>query len=173
MMLKAMRAAGLMKTADIAGGVAELAEAVAWFERSALQYTRSVYGLRLADGYRRLGDPARARALAEDVLNATRERGYRHLEGRAERAVGESLAGDDPRAAAGHLETAARILEEIGARNDLAEVAVARARLHEAAGDVVAARALLEEALVIFEELGTRDEAAETHAALTALVGRR
>ena len=172
MMLKAMRAAGLMKTADIAGGVAELTEAVAWFERSALQYTRAVYALRLADGYRRLGDSARARALAEDVLTATRDRGYRHLEGRAERAVGESLLSEDPRAAAKHLEAAARILAGIGALNDLAEVSLAQARLHEAAGDLIGARALLEGALAIFEELGAIDEAAQTRAALEALGAR-
>jgi AAA ATPase-like protein/adenylate/guanylate cyclase family protein len=64
MMLKAMGAAGRMKTSDVEGGVAELAEAVTWFEPSGLQYTHAVCGLRLADSYRHLGDRARARALA-------------------------------------------------------------------------------------------------------------
>jgi tetratricopeptide (TPR) repeat protein len=169
MMLKAMRAAGLMKTSDVEGGVAELAEAVAWFERSGLQYTRAVYGLRLADGYRHLGDRARARALAEEVLVTTRERGYRHLEGRAERALGESLSSEDPSAAAAHLESAARIFADIDARNDLAEVWVAQAELHEQAGDVVGTKALLERALAVFEELGTLDEAIHTRTALLQL----
>src|SRR2546425_8760646 len=171
MMLKAMRATGLIKTVNIARGIAELRDAVAWFEQSGLQYTRSVYGLLLTDGHLRQGERARARTLVEAVLVATRERGYRHLEGSAERLLGESLLREDPAAAAEHLEAAASILAEVGARNELAKAWVAQGRLREVAGDSNGARVLLERALAVFDELGTLDEGGRTRAALRGLSG--
>jgi hypothetical protein len=105
----------------------------------------------------------------EEVLVTTCERGYRHLEGRAERALGESLSSENPSAVAAHLESAARILADIGAPNDLAAVWVAQAELCAKAGAVVGTKALLERALTVFEELGRLDEAAHTRATLLKL----
>src|SRR5207249_5929122 len=80
-MTKAVRALGLVKAGDAATGTAELREAVAWFERSKLRYTRSVVALWLAEARLRQGEPAEARALIDEVLAATRDVGYRQLEG--------------------------------------------------------------------------------------------
>ena len=90
------------------------------------------------------------------MLTSTRENGYRHLEGVAERLLGEALGPEDPTALA-HLDLASRILEEVGARNDVAKALVARAGFRRAAGDYAGARAALEQALAIFTSLGTVD----------------
>ena len=56
-----------------------------------------------------------------------------------------------------HLALATCILEEVGARNEVAKVLVARAGCHRAAGNVAAARTDLEQALAVFTSLGTVD----------------
>jgi tetratricopeptide (TPR) repeat protein len=155
-MIRPVRAYGLIKAGEAAAGTAELAEAVAWFERSKLHYTRSLCSLWLAEGHLALGQRAQARAVLDTVMGIVRDNGYRHLEGIAERLAGESLAPDDP-SAAEHLERAARILDEVGARNELAKVLVARAACRRSAGDVAGARDALERARAIFTSLGTVD----------------
>jgi len=102
------------------------------------------------------------------VLESARERGYRHVEGIAERTLGEALFarhGHD----SGHLDAAATTLADIGSRNELARTYVALARRAEAAGDAPEARRLLERALALFEECGTLDEPSRVRAALEAL----
>jgi class 3 adenylate cyclase/tetratricopeptide (TPR) repeat protein len=155
-MIRAVRAYGLVKTGDVAAGTAELAEAVAWFERSQLHYTRSLFALWLAEGHLALGQRSEARAVLDTVVASTRQNGYRHLEGVAGRLVAEALGPEDP-AALDHLALATRILEEVGARNEIAKVLVARAGCHRAAGNVAAARTALEQALAVFTSLGTVD----------------
>jgi hypothetical protein len=56
-----------------------------------------------------------------------------------------------------------------GARNDLAKAMVARAALHQSAGDVAAARPLFEQARATFQALGTRGEFSRIDAALAVL----
>ena len=168
-MARAGLAYGQVKAGDLAAGVAGLTEAVAWFERSNLRFSRSSWGLRLAEGYIKTGDRAQARALVAEILTSCHEFGHRHLEGAAERLLGEIMAPDDPSAAAAHLERAVRILEDVGARDELARVFVAQASLRRAAHDRAGARRLLERALTLFEELGTVDEPPRVRAALAAL----
>src|SRR5262249_11712096 len=110
-MVRAVHGYGLVKAGDLIKGVAELDEAVAWFERSQLHYTRSLFALWLAEGHLALGQPSEARALLETVVTTTHEKGYRHLEGAAERVLAEALGPVDP-AAPGHLARAALLLEE-------------------------------------------------------------
>jgi tetratricopeptide (TPR) repeat protein len=155
-MIRAVGAYGLVKTGDVAAGTAELVEAVAWFERSQLHYTRSLFALWLAEGHLALGQRSEARAVLDTVVASTRQNGYRHLEGVAERLVAEALGPEDP-GALEHLDLATRILEEVGARNDVAKVLVARAGCHRAAGNIAAARTALEQALAVFTSLGTVD----------------
>ena len=168
-MIKAVRGHGLVKAGETEAGTVALAEAVAWFDRSRLPYTRSLFTLYLGEAYLRQGERASARAVLEEVLVTSREGGYRYLEGVAGRLLGEVLASEDPAAAAGHLEAAARILEEVGARNQFAKVLVARAGLCPAAGDRAGARQLLERALALFKALGTLDEPPRVRTALAAL----
>jgi len=61
------------------------------------------------------------------------------------------------------------VLEEIGARNELAKALAARGEVLQATGDVAGARQMWERALTIFEELGTLDEPPRVRAALAAL----
>jgi hypothetical protein len=110
-----------------------------------------------------------ARGLFAEVLATSQEAGYRQLEGVAERFLGESMAVENPTAAAERLESAMRILQEVGARNEVAKVLVAQATLHRASGDEAGARVLLERALALFEALGTLDEPPRVRAALAAL----
>jgi tetratricopeptide (TPR) repeat protein len=157
-MARAVLGYGLVKAGKVETGIGKLAEAVEWFERSQLVFTRTWYAIWLGDAYLRAGDPASARRLSEEVLARSQERGYRYFEGMAERLLGTSLASVDPAAAALHIEAARRILEEVGARNEVAKVLMATGELRRDAGDLAGARAILQEALAIFEELGTLDE---------------
>ena len=90
---------------------------MAWFERSQLRYTRSVTALRLAEGHLRPGDRRRAGEILERIIVDSREGGYRHVEGVAERLLGECALPADRAGAARHLAAAERILTEVGARN--------------------------------------------------------
>jgi tetratricopeptide (TPR) repeat protein len=168
-MARAGRAYGLVKSGEVAAGVADLEEAVAWFEQSNLRFTVSSWSLRLVEGYLQTGERLRAREILERVLATCQEFGHRHLEGAAQRLLGEVLAETDASAAAAHLEAAARTLEDVGARDELARALVSRASLVRRAGDPTGARRLLERALALFEELGTVDEPPRVRAVLAAL----
>ena len=150
-------------------GITGLTETLAWVDRSDLRYTHQFYSLWLAEAYLRRGDRAAARPLIDDLLTTCRNKGYLQLEGRACWLIGECLAAEAPAAADDHLETAMRIFEDVGARNDLARAMVTRAALHQKAGNLASARQLLDQAGAIFEALGTLDEPARVKLALAAL----
>jgi hypothetical protein len=169
-MIRAVRGYGLIKKGEVTVGMAELAEAVAWFERARLHFTGSADALWLAEGHLALGQLSEARAIVETVLVTTREKGYRHLEGVAERLLGEAL-GPESAAALEHLAQGRLILDEVGARNEVAKVLVAQAACYRAAGDPTKARATLEQALEIFTALGTVDGPALVASQLASLPG--
>jgi hypothetical protein len=83
--------------------------------------------------------------------------------------MSECLAAEAPAGAEDYVETAMRIFERVGARNDLARAMVTRAALRQGAGDSVAARQLLDHAYSIFQALGTLDETARAEAARASL----
>jgi hypothetical protein len=62
-----------------------------------------------------------------------------------------------------------KILERIGARNDLARAMVTRAALRQAVGDISTARALLDEAHAIFQALASLDGPSRVDAARAAV----
>jgi hypothetical protein len=107
--------------------------------------------------------------LIEDLLRTCRSAGYFHYEGRACWLMGECLAGETPAAAEDYVETAIRIFEQVGARNDLAKAMITRAALRQRAEDVTTARQLLHQAHAIFRALGTIGEPIRVEAALAAL----
>jgi class 3 adenylate cyclase/tetratricopeptide (TPR) repeat protein len=168
-MAKAAQGYGLVRLGQLQAGTAQLAEAVEWFDQSDLRLTRSSFGVWLGDSYLLQGEPGRARPILEQVMTTSREFGYRHLEGIAGRLLAQSLAGEDPGGAARHLETALRILEEVGARNEYAKALMTQAQLRRAVGDSAEARRLLGHALAVFEALGTLDEPRRVQAALAGL----
>jgi class 3 adenylate cyclase/tetratricopeptide (TPR) repeat protein len=170
-LIQAVRGYGLVKLGDTTGGIAELSEALGWFERSQLRYSHAITALRLSEAYLRHGEPARGRAVLSNVLATCRELGYRHLEGLAERLLGECWVAADPGSAAEHLKTAMVILEEVGARDEVAKALVTQALLRRGSGDCAGARALLERAEALFEALGTLDEPPRVRAALASLLG--
>jgi tetratricopeptide (TPR) repeat protein len=158
-----------IKAGRFDAGIAGLKETLAWFDRSDLRYSHQFYALWLAEGYIRRGDRAAARLLIEDLLSTCRDKGYLQLEGRACWLMGECLAAEEPAAANDYIQTAMRILEEVGARNDLARAILTRAALLQKAGDLAAARRQLEQAGAIFETLHTVDEPARVKTAFAAL----
>lgn len=168
-MAQGLRGFGEIRAGRVDAGIADLGEAIAWFEKSRLRYPRLRFALWLVEGHLRRDDRAAARLLIEGALKTSRTMGYLHFEGTACWLMGECLAPEDPAAAEPYLETAMEILGRIGARNDLARVAVTRARLRQAAGDAAAAGQLLHEAHAIFHALGTLDEPVRVKAALAAL----
>ncbi len=105
----------------------------------------------------------------EDALNTSRTTGYLHFEGWACWLMSECLAADAPASAEDYAESAMKILERVGARDDLAKATVTRAALRQDAGDAASARRLLDQAHAIFKALGTLGEPARVEAALAAL----
>jgi transcriptional regulator with AAA-type ATPase domain/tetratricopeptide (TPR) repeat protein len=168
-MIKTARGHALIKSGNAGAAIAEMVEAVEWFERSHLRYGRAMGALRLAEGYLRTGDRSRARPLLDDVLAVSRELGYRYYQGRAELLLAECLLADDPGGATAHLGRATAILTEIGARNDLGKALVVQAEMSRRADDLAGARSSLGRALEIFEALGTLDETARTRLTLSRL----
>jgi class 3 adenylate cyclase/tetratricopeptide (TPR) repeat protein len=166
---KGARGYGEIKAGRVDAGIADLREAVAWLESSRLRYPRWRFSVWLAEGLLRRGDHAAARSLIEGMLAPSRDMGYRHFSGLACWLMGECLALEDPASAEPFVETAIRILEEVGARNELARAVVTRAALRQAAGDFPTAGQLLDRAEAIFRELGTLDEPARVEAARAAL----
>jgi class 3 adenylate cyclase/tetratricopeptide (TPR) repeat protein len=169
-MAKAVRGYGKIKLGQIDSGIADLSESVAWFEKSRLRYTHARYGLLLAEGYLHRGDRASARPLIEGLLETSRTLGYLHFEAMACWLMAEYLLSEAHVSAEPYVEKAMKILERIGARNDLARAMVTRAALCQNAGEVATARALLDEAHTIFRALGTLDALAQVEAARAALV---
>jgi tetratricopeptide (TPR) repeat protein len=157
-MAKAAQGYGLVRLGQVQAGTAQLAEAVAWFDQSHLHLTRSSFGVWLGESYIFQGELGQAREVLDKVLATSRELGYQHLEGIAERLLGQSLVDKDVDTGARHLETAVEILGSVGARNEYAKTLVSQAELRRAAGDLADARRLLEQALAVFEALGTLDE---------------
>jgi tetratricopeptide (TPR) repeat protein len=170
-MAKGVRGYGEIRAGRVDAGIADLGEAIVWFEKSRLRYPRLRFALWLVEGQLRRGDRAAARPLIEGALETSRTMGYLHFEGTACWLMGECLAPEDPTAAEPYIETAMEILGRIGARNDLARAMMTRAAVHQAGGDASAAGQLLHEAYLIFHGLGTLDEPARIEAALTALAG--
>ena len=168
-MVKAIKGYALVKSGEVATGTAVLSEVMAWLDQSKLQYTRCVIGLLLAEACLYQDDRARARTLAEGILAASRDFGYRHLEGVAERVIGEAVGVEDRSEAVAHLTRAERIGEETGAANEAAKSLMARAILCRRSGDPAETRRLAERALATFEALGTVDELARAEKLLSGL----
>jgi class 3 adenylate cyclase/tetratricopeptide (TPR) repeat protein len=168
-MAKVFRGYGQIRAGRFDAGIADLTEAIAWFDQSRLHHVRVTPALRLAEGYLLRGDLGTARMLIDDVLTTSRTKGYRYVEGLAHRLLTECLAQESPTVAAEHVDTAQRIFISTDARNDLAKAMVTRAGLCQNRGDIAEARELLEEAAVIFGSLGTLDEPTRVRSALAAL----
>ena len=168
-MAKALRGYGEIRAGLVDAGIADLIEAVTWFESSRLRYNRLRCVLWLAEGHLRRGDRAAARPLIEDAVETSRTMGYLHPEGLASCLMGECLMPEVPASAEPYVETAMEILGRIGARNDLARAMATRAALWQATGDTAKARQSLDQAQAIFHALGTLDEPARVEAARRAL----
>jgi class 3 adenylate cyclase/tetratricopeptide (TPR) repeat protein len=78
--VQAVRGYGLVKAGDYPGGIALLEAALAWYDRSHLQYTRCQFSLWLADAYLHSGQAQQALAVATQVTNISQQSGYRHLQ---------------------------------------------------------------------------------------------
>ena len=160
---------GKIKGGRVDEGIEELSEALAWFEGSRMRFTQIIGMAWLAEGHLRRGDRVSARALVDQLLATCRATGYVHYEGRACWLMSECLAAETPAAAEDYVESAMRIFERVGARNDLARAMVTRAALRQGVGDVATARQLLDHAYSIFQALGTLDETAHAEAARASL----
>jgi tetratricopeptide (TPR) repeat protein len=170
-MVRAARGYGLVRAGAVAAGVAELDEAVTWFARSQLPFTRLFFTAWLGEGLCRCGDRDRARAALTEVLVTSQELGYRYTEGLAHRLLAEATATEPPLARR-HLEAAEAVFRKAGAADTLARLAALRGELEERGGDSILARSLIRQALEQFERLGTLDEAARARQRLVQLDAR-
>jgi tetratricopeptide (TPR) repeat protein len=168
-MAKVFHGYGEIRAGRLDTGIAELTEAIAWFDRFRLHHVRVTPALRLAEGYLLRGDLGTAQVLIDDALTTSRTKGYRYVEGLAHRLLAECLAQESPTVAAEHVDAAQQIFISTDARNDLAKALVTRAGLCQNRGDIAEARELLEEAAAIFGSLGTLDEPTRVKSALAAL----
>src|SRR5215469_12597141 len=166
---RAIRGYGLIKAGRMETGISELSEVVTWFGSSRLAYFWSIATLWLAEGHIARGEMTRARPLIQQVIERTREIGYLHFEGLAQKLMGDCLVIEEPVSAEEHTENALRILERCGAQNDFAKALATRAELRRVAGDLAIARELLTQAKEIFLTLGTRTEPTRMDMALAEL----
>jgi len=169
-MAKVFRGYGQIRAGRFDAGIADLTEAIAWFDRSRLHHVRVTPALRLAEGYLCRGELGTARALIDDVLTTSREQGYRYVEGLAHQLLAECLAVESPVVAMQHVTEGQQIFEAVGARNDLAKTLVTRSKLSQSKPSE--ARELLKQAAAVFKALGTLDEPARVEEALAALERR-
>jgi class 3 adenylate cyclase/tetratricopeptide (TPR) repeat protein len=167
--ISVVRGYGNVKAGRVKEGIGQMREGLAWFETSRMRWTEAIGGVWLAEGHLRGRDYASARPLIEELLNTCRTAGYLHYEGRACWLLGECLAAENLEAAENYVETAIRIFERVGARNDLAKAMATQAALRQRAGALEAAEHLLRAAHAIFQRLGTLDEPIRVKAALAAL----
>jgi tetratricopeptide (TPR) repeat protein len=166
---RAVRGYGRIRAGDLDRGIAEMQEALAWFESSHMRWTQVIGAVWLAEGHLRRGDRATAQPLIDRILNTSRATGYLQYEGRGCWLMAECLARDAPLAAEDFADAAIRIFQSIGARNDLAKAMITCAALRQRQGDAAAARQLLADSRAIFEQLGTLDDLARADNALAAL----
>jgi len=171
-MAKLFRGYGKIKAGCHDAGIAELWEAIAWFDKSHLGHVRLMATLRLAEGLILQAKLESARKLLNEVLSESRVIGYRYLEGLAHRLIAESLVTESSAIGMQHVTYAQQIFETIDARNDLAKSLMTRAKLSQGSSDTAEARGLLEKAVAIFEALGTLDEPPRVRSALAALEER-
>ena len=167
--LRGVRAYGLLKVGRLAEAIGELRDTLDWYARSNLRFTRYQFMLWLGEAYLVAGDRELARSAAEEVLTASGEMGYRHLEALARRLLGECLLAVDTSAASPHLSAAVEAFRCSGARDHLAKALASQAALRHRQGDLPGARAALEESLTVFEEIGTLDEPMRVREALAML----
>ncbi|MBV9375419.1 MAG: AAA family ATPase [Alphaproteobacteria bacterium] len=166
---RVVRGYGKIKGGWLEEGIAELSEALGWFDDSHMRYAHTVGLTWLAEGHLRRGALSLTRPLIEQLLATTRQSGYLHYEGRAYWLLADCLAAEAPDAAEKYNETAIKIFEQIDARNDLGRAMLSRGMLRRDAGDASAARQLLRRAIEIFEALGTNDELLRARQALLPL----
>src|SRR4029077_14064189 len=157
-MANAYRGYGEIKAGLVEAGIARLEAAVSWFDNTHQRYSQLRFAAWLAEGHLRQGDRQRAAPLIDEVLNTSRANGYRYLEGLACWLLSVSLATEAPAMAIEHVGEAMRILDAIGARNDVGKALLARAALLEHLGDIPKAHQSAKEAYAIFRSLGTSDE---------------
>src|ERR1700730_9754788 len=155
---RVVRGYGKIKAGRLDDGIAELRDALAWFESSHMQWTYVIGTVWLCEGYLRSGDRAALRPLINYVLETSRATGYRQYEGRGCWLMAECLAAEVPALAGDYGDSAIGVFEQIGAPNDLARAMVTRAALHQNASDAETARQLFDQARANFQALGTRGE---------------
>ena len=165
-MAKGIRGYGKIKAGLVDAGIAELSEAVAWFESSDLRYTYLHQALWLAEGHLRRGDRSLAKPLIEEVLNTSRTMGYLHFEGRARWLISECIAAEASVRAVHEVKEAINIFNRAGARNDLGKAMITLAGLCQTNKDFEGARQLYLQALQVFRILGTSDEVRRVAAVL-------
>jgi tetratricopeptide (TPR) repeat protein len=109
----------------------------------------------------RAGQHARARAALKECLGVVEPCGMRFYAASARRLLGEvelAEGGENLSAAARHFEESIKVLEALGAENELALAWAGYGRLRKEIGDRAGARDYLSRALDTFERLGTRLE---------------
>ena len=153
--LRAIRGYGFIKAGRTAEGIAAIDEALPWYEKSHLRYTRSLFALWLGEGCTRAGRTADARRLLEEVLATSVELGYRHLEGVAHRLLGDCLYRTDVTAAAVHLGAAIDILQSVDARSELAKTWLTATTFPNSLVDAGRVPSVRNAALATLRDLGT------------------
>jgi class 3 adenylate cyclase/tetratricopeptide (TPR) repeat protein len=166
---RVVRGYGKTRAGQMDDGIAELKEALSWFENSQMRWTHVLGAALLAEGHFRRGDLVSVRPLADYILTTSRATGYLQYEARACWLMAECLAAEEPAAARGYVEQAVQIFDRIGARNDLGKAMITQARLCLDADDPVTARRHLERAAEIFDALQTADELDRVNRALASL----
>jgi class 3 adenylate cyclase/tetratricopeptide (TPR) repeat protein len=118
-----------------------------------------------------LGDPASATDLCREAIVVAQEGGEQWILALAYRALAEALEASSSQSAEADaaMREAARLLEAIGARPELARTYASDGRLRQARGDASGARTSLGKAVTMFRVLGMAYDLRRAEEALAAL----
>ena len=153
--LRAIRGYGMVKAGDLDGGAGEIAEALAWYDKSHQRYTHTQFSTWLGEALVRAGLMEKAQSMLENVLATTRELGYRYLEGVTLRLLAACLKESDGAAATEHLRQAMDVIQSVNSRSELAKTWLVATSFASGLFDASRVREMREQALRVLLECGT------------------
>jgi len=149
---------GYCKKGEWEGGIKYLEKAIQQSKDFGLGHQQAQFSAYLAEAYLSINERDQALERIKSALEISKESGFRHLEGKAYRVLGEIYGGTDFNKTKKYIEDSIRIFKEIGAKNELAKSYLSLGRLYKEKGEKGKAKKCVTQALHIFEKLGTLHE---------------
>jgi len=149
---------GYCKKGEWERGIKDLEKAIQQSKDFGLGHQEAQFSAYLAEAYLTINERDKALERTKSALEISKESGFRHLEGMAYRVLGEIYSEAKSNEPKKYIEDSIRILNEVGAKNELAKSYLSLGRLYKEKGEKAKAKKYLTQALHIFEKLGTLHE---------------